>query len=95
MLGIGVHDARNERSRCVGARSKDCNDGNSSVNPAATELPGNGVDDDCNAGTPGCTSPQLAEAGVGAPGPGTSGLGGSLGAAAFLFVAIRAMRRRP
>ena len=73
----------------------DCNDASAAINPGTVEIPGNGVDDDCNAGTPGCTSPQLAEAGVGAPGPGTSGLGGSLSAAAFLFVAIRVMRRRP
>ncbi len=30
----------------------DCNDANAAVNPAAAEIPGNGIDDDCNAATP-------------------------------------------
>lgn len=36
----------------------DCNDANAAVRPGATELPGNGLDDDCNAATPGgCSAP--------------------------------------
>lgn len=32
----------------------DCDDGNADVSPGATELPGNGIDDDCNAATTDC-----------------------------------------
>ena len=78
--------------------SKDCNDGNSSVNPAATELPGNGVDDDCNPLTPGGCSPQLAEAAVDGPSSRASGspaasIVGWIVAGWVLLRPIRARRR--
>jgi CSLREA domain-containing protein len=86
------HDGYSVEGGACGA--VDCSDSNAAVNPGAVEIPGNGIDDDCNAGTPGCLTPQAADASVGAGTSGTTGLGGTLGAALFLFVGIRSMRRR-
>ncbi|MFN7953367.1 MAG: MopE-related protein [bacterium] len=52
------------------ANSTDCNDGNPSVNPGHAEVPGNGVDDDCNPATTDCLD---------ADGDGYSPSGGSCG----------------
>ncbi|MCU0665078.1 MAG: VWA domain-containing protein [Myxococcota bacterium] len=52
----------------VGHEDMDCNDSDASVNPAAPEVPGNGIDDDCdgkidetgNADTQGCDGQEFA-----------------------------------
>ena len=64
-------------SGCPAGEPVDCDDTDASVNPGATELPANGIDDDCNPLTPlptGCT-PAIRSAGAavaGEAGPGAS-----------------------
>ncbi len=58
-------------SSCPSGGATDCNDGNAAVNPGAVEVPGNGLDDDCNPGTPDVTCVDNDGDGYGSPGDAT------------------------
>jgi len=44
--------------------SQDCNDFDTAINPAATEICGDGIDNDCNGVVDDCNHPPVAEAGM-------------------------------
>ncbi len=51
-LGPLTPDSANDLDRDNYTAYSDCNDSNASINPGMTEVPGNGIDDDCNPDTP-------------------------------------------
>lgn len=60
--GDGFGDPNASEQACAGipglvVDNTDCDDTDAAVNPAAEEIPGNGIDDDCNPDTP--DEPQL------------------------------------
>jgi len=71
----GYGDANSPVTSCTGmpsgavANSGDCNDNNGNINPGATEVCGNGIDDNCDGNVDegcGCTNPPTANAGLNA-----------------------------
>ncbi len=69
----------------------DCDDTDFYVSPGAPERLGNGIDDDCNATTPGGCQPRLAEASVGNGGTGSAPAGGV--DVIVVTIALAGMRR--
>ncbi|MBI2580295.1 putative metal-binding motif-containing protein [Candidatus Woesearchaeota archaeon] len=60
----------------AGSSKQDCNDANININPGATDICGNGIDENCFAGDATCPCSDKDGDGYGSPGAGTC-LGGS------------------
>ncbi len=71
--GLSDHDKDGYPTAVIFGATVDCDDSRALVNPGATEVPDNGLDDNCRNGD--AHAEAGAGAGAGAPGPGTPGAG--------------------